>query len=121
MRCGSSGAVLLRPSAGLWSVGYAPLCQSSSSLCFEIVPTDPENCLGVMTGRRCTLGTGIEKDRGCDVLVTEELADDFVLAGISVGEDFRYSMSEAVRRHIEPRVSIGEFTDLAAQRTVSLG
>jgi len=52
--------------------------------------------------------------------MAEKLPNDFILAGISVEKYFCRSMSEAVRRHFKPGMSIDEFADLNAQGTVPL-
>jgi hypothetical protein len=49
---------------------------------------------------RAAVGPSIKTDRRLDVLVAEELADNFVLAGIAIEKDFGRGVPEAMRRHI---------------------
>src|SRR5215472_1316380 len=87
----------------------------------KVSATNAENRLGVMTGRRCALGTGIKADRRLDVLMAEKLTHDFVLAGIMVQENLCNRMAEPMRWHVQPCQIMNEFSDLHAQHAVSLG
>src|SRR6266851_2399063 len=79
-----------------------------------------ENGFGVMPRRRSALGAGVESDRHLDILMAEELPHDLILPGVAVQKNLCRRMAEPVRRHVEPRVGVDEFFNLAAKRTISL-
>jgi hypothetical protein len=87
----------------------------------EIATADAEDGPGIMTGRAGTLGTGVEGDRGLDVLMAKQLSNNLVLTGVAVEKDFGDGVPETVRGHVQPGVREHNLLDLAAQGTFALG
>src|SRR5215469_243102 len=69
----------------------------------------------IMTRSHCTLRSGIKSNRCFHALMAEQQSNGFVLAGVSIEEDFPYSVTKAMRRHIEPSVAEDQFFDLRAK------
>src|SRR4051812_44305541 len=80
---------------------------------------DAEDCLSIVSGCAGALGPGVKGDRCLYILMAEELSHDLVLARVAVEKNLGYSMTEPMRRHVEARVVMDQFFDLAAERAVS--
>src|SRR5438132_2050800 len=77
--------------------------------------SNSEDCSSVMCRRRRGLGAGVEGFCSLDVLVAEEEPYHLVLPRVSIEIDLCRRMSEPVRGHVEPRVGMDQFFDLAAE------